>query len=180
MNYIDIILIVFLLLAAFNGFRRGLISEVASLAALVLGVWGAIEFSGVTSEFLRESLGWEANHMNLMAFILTFVAIVILVHLVASSLTKLVEVAMLGWANRITGLVFGVLKTAFILSILLLVFNKIDEEVHILSEETKINSQLYEPIRKFAPSVFPFISNWERDEKPGRKRNENRRIQDLV
>ncbi len=176
MNYIDIILIVFLLLAAFNGFRRGLISEVASLAALILGVWGAIEFSDLTYEFLRENMGWEANHMNLISFVITFVAIVILVHLVASSLTKLVEVAMLGWVNRITGLVFGVVKTAFILSILLLIFNKIDENVHILSEETKQNSQLYEPIRKFAPSVFPFISNWERDEQPKRRSNEIDRI----
>lgn len=172
MNYIDIILVIFLVLAAVNGFRKGLILEVASLAALILGVWGAIEFSDVTSEFLTENLGWEFNHMNLISFVITFVIIVILVHLVASSLSKLVEVAMLGWANRITGMVFGVVKTAFILSILLLIFNKIDEDVHIISTETKLNSQLYEPIRKFAPSVFPFISNWEKDEKPQRRRNE--------
>jgi membrane protein required for colicin V production len=62
--------------------------------------------------------------------------------------------------------VFGVAKTAFILSILLLIFNKIDEDVHILSQETKMNSQLYEPMRKFAPSVFPFISNWENEKRP--------------
>ncbi len=172
MNYIDIILVILLLLAAVNGFRRGLISEVASLAALVLGVWGAIEFSYITSEFLTETMGWEPGHLNIISFIITFIAIVILVHLVGSSLSKLVEAAMLGWANRITGLVFGVLKTAFILSILLLVFNKIDEEVHILSEETKMNSQLYEPIRKFAPSVFPFISNWEREKRPQRRSKE--------
>lgn len=168
MNYIDIILVIFLLLAAFNGFRRGLISEVASLAALILGVWGAIEFSYITTEFLTEDLRWDAANINIISFVVTFIVIVILVHLVAGSLTKLVEAAMLGWANRITGMVFGVVKTAFILSILLLVFNKIDEDVHILSEETKTNSQLYEPIRKFAPSVFPFISNWEREKKPQR------------
>lgn len=172
MNYIDLILILLLLFAAINGFRRGLISEIASLAALVLGVWGAIEFSYITSEFLTESMGWEINHLNLISFVITFIVIVILVHLVASSLSKLVEAAMLGWANRITGLVFGVVKTAFILSILLLIFNKIDEDVHILSQETKMNSQLYEPIRKFAPSVFPFISNWEREKKPQRRSKE--------
>ena len=166
MNYIDIILVLLLLFADFNGFRRGLISEVASLAALVLGVWGAIKFSYITSDFLTESMGWEPGHLNLISFVMTVIVIVILVNLVGSSLSKLVEAAMLGWANRITGLVFGVVKTAFILSILLLIFNKIDEEVHILSPETKMNSQLYEPIRKFAPSVFPFISNWEREKSP--------------
>lgn len=172
MNYIDIILIILLVLAAFNGFRRGLISEVASLAALVLGVWGAIEFSYITSEFLTETMGWEPDHLNIISFIITFVVIVILVNLVGSSLSKLVEVAMLGWANRITGLVFGVAKSAFILSILLLIFNKIDEDVHILSQEAKMNSQLYEPIRTFAPSVFPFISNWESEKRPQKRSKE--------
>jgi membrane protein required for colicin V production len=166
MNYIDIILIILLLLAAFNGFRKGLITEVASLAALVLGVWGAIEFSYITSEFLTEKMGWEPGNLNIISFIITFIVIVILVHLVGNSLSKLVEAAMLGWANRITGLIFGVAKTAFILSILLLIFNKIDEDVHILSQKTKMNSQLYEPMRKFAPSVFPFISNWENEKRP--------------
>src|SRR5690554_2041409 len=172
MNYIDIILVLFLLFAAINGFRKGLILEVASLAALILGVWGAIEFSYITTGFLTERMGVESNHLNLISFIVTFVIIVILVHLVGSSLSKLIEVAMLGWLNRITGLVFGFLKTAFILSILLLVFNKIDTEVHILSPETKAESQLYEPIRKFAPSVFPFINIWDRDRNPQKKKND--------
>ncbi len=171
MNYIDLILILILLFAAINGFRKGLISEVASLAALVLGVWGAIKFSYLTTEFLTESLGLETNYINLISFILTFIVIVILVHLVGSSLSKLVEVVMLGWLNRITGLVFGFLKTAFILSILLLIFNKIDNDIHILSQRDKAESQLYEPIRNFAPSVFPFISNWEGEKEPQKKQN---------
>ena len=172
MNYIDIILVLLLLFAAINGFRKGLILEVASLAALILGVWGAIEFSYITTGFLTDKMGVESDHLNLISFIVTFVVIVILVHLVGSSLSKLIEVAMLGWLNRITGLIFGFLKTAFILSILLLVFNKIDTEVHILSPETKAESQLYEPIRKFAPSVFPFINIWEQDRNPHKKKND--------
>lgn len=174
MNYIDIILVIMLLFAAINGFRRGLISEVASLAALILGVWGAIEFSYITTQFLTENMGIETEYLNLISFFVTFVVIVILVHLVGSSLSKLVEVAMLGWANRLTGMAFGFLKTAFILSILLLIFNKIDEDVHILSQKTKSDSQLYEPIRKFAPSVFPFIDAW------GKERNPEKRWNDFV
>ncbi len=172
MNYIDIILGLLLLFAVINGFRRGLISEVASLAALVFGVWGAIEFSYITSDFLTNNMGIDTDHLNLISFIVTFIVIVILIHLIASSLSKLLEVAMLGWLNRITGMVFGFLKTAFILSILLLVFNKIDNDVHILSQKAKSESRLYEPIRKFAPSVFPFIYNWEREKKHQKKSTE--------
>ena len=169
MNYIDIILAVLLFFSAISGFRNGFISELASLAALVLGVWGGIEFSYITTEFLTERMGIESDHLNLISFLVTFVVIVILVHLVANSLSKLIEVAMLGWVNKLTGLVFGFLKTAFILSILLLIFNKIDDDVHILSPQAKSQSRLYEPIRQFAPSVFPFINNWQTDENTQRK-----------
>ncbi len=172
MNYIDIVLALLLLFAAINGFRKGFISELASLAALVLGVWGGIEFSYITTDFLTNRLGLETNHLNLISFLVTFVVIVILVHLVANSLSKLLEVAMLGWANKITGLVFGFLKTAFILSILLLIFNKIDDDVHILSQETKSESRLYEPVRKFAPSVFPFINTWAQKGKLQQRKND--------
>jgi membrane protein required for colicin V production len=171
MNYIDIILALLLLFAAINGFKNGFVSELASLAALVLGVWGGIEFSYITTDFLINRLGIETNHLNLVSFLVTFVIIVILVHLVASSLSKLLEVAMLGWANKITGLVFGFFKTAFILSILLLVFNKIDDDVHILSPQTKSESKLYEPIRKLAPSVFPFIYTWQQKGDTQSRRN---------
>jgi membrane protein required for colicin V production len=172
MNYIDIILALLLLFAAINGFKNGFVSELASLAALILGVWGGIHFSYITTDFLINRLGIETNHLNLISFLVTFVVIVILVHLVANSLSKLLEVAMLGWANKLTGLVFGFLKTAFILSILLLIFNKIDDDVHILSQKTKSESRLYEPVRKFAPSVFPFINNWEQKEDLQRRKND--------
>jgi membrane protein required for colicin V production len=160
-----------LLFATINGYRKGFVSELASLAALVLGVWGGIEFSYITTEFLTVRLGIESSHLNLISFLVTFIVIVILVHLVANSLSKLIEVAMLGWVNKITGLVFGFLKTAFILSILLLIFDKIDADVHILSQKTKSESRLYEPIRKFAPTVFPFIYHWEKEEETQGRRN---------
>ncbi len=168
MNYIDIILLVLLFLAAINGFRKGLIAEVASLAALILGIWGAIKFSYVTSEFLVENFNIQTQHLNIISFVVTFIVIVILVHIVGSTINKLAETVMLGFVNKLAGLVFGVLRSALILSIILVVFDKIDEDVHILSESTKENSRMYEPIRSFAPSIFPFIEGWELDLKENR------------
>jgi membrane protein required for colicin V production len=161
MNYIDIILGLLLIFAAIGGFKNGLVAEIASLAALVLGIWGAIEFSYVTSEFLIENFNIKTDHLNIISFIVTFIVIVILVHIVGNVVSKMLEAVMLGFVNKLAGLVFGVLKAALILSIILVVFDKIDNDVHILPERTKQNSRMYEPIRSFAPSVFPFIDNWE-------------------
>lgn len=161
MNYIDIIFAILLVLAAIGGFKNGLVAEIASLAALVLGIWGAIEFSYITSEFLVENFSLKTNHLNIISFIVTFIVIVILVHIVGNVVSKMLDTVMLGFVNKLAGLVFGVLKSALILSVILVVFNKIDEDVHILPQDAKQNSRMYEPIRSFAPSIFPFIDNWE-------------------
>lgn len=161
MNYVDIILLILLVLSAINGFRKGLISEVASLAALILGIWGAIEFSYITTEFLVENLHLTTGYLNIISFVVTFVVIVILVHIVGNTVSKLAETVMLGFVNKLAGLVFAVLKSALILSIILVVFDKIDQDVKILPKETKSNSRMYEPIRSLAPSIFPFIENWD-------------------
>lgn len=169
MNYIDIILGILLLLAAINGFSKGLISEVASLAALILGLWGAIKFSYITTDFLIENFNMHTKHLNVISFVITFVVIVVLVHIIGNTVSKLAETVLLGFANKLAGLVFGVLKSALILSVILVVFDKIDDDVHILSREAKENSRMYEPIRSFAPSIFPFIEGWEIDLKDNPK-----------
>jgi membrane protein required for colicin V production len=173
MNYIDIVLGIILILAAINGFKKGLIAEVASLAALILGIWGAIKFSYITSEFLIENFNLKTDYLNLISFAVTFVVIVILVHVVSSAVNKLVETVMLGFVNKLAGVVFGILKSALILSIILVLFDKIDEDVHILSESAKENSRMYEPIRSFAPTIFPFIDVWEIDLKDKKTEKKN-------
>ncbi len=164
MNYIDIVLGILLILSAIGGFKKGLIVELASLAALILGIWGAIEFSYITSEFLVDNFDWKWDHLNVVSFIITFIVIVILVHIVGKTVTKLVETVMLGFVNKLAGLVFGFLKGAIILSIILVVFDKINEDVDILSDDTKAESRIYEPLKNFAPSIFPFINFWDEED----------------
>ncbi len=170
MNYIDIVLALILVLSGISGFRRGLIAELASLAALILGIWGAIEFSDVTTDFLVENFDWKSEHLNIISFIITFVVIVVLVHIVSGVVNKMVEAVMLGFLNRLAGLIFGIVKASLILSIVLVVFDKIDNDVEILSPELKSESRMYEPIRNLAPSLFPFIHSWE-DAEPSKSRS---------
>lgn len=161
MNYIDIILLVLLILSAIGGFKNGLIAEVVSLAALVFGIWGAIEFSYITADFLTEKLNLNTEHLNIISFIVTFVVIVILVHIVGNTINKMVEAVTLGFVNKLAGMVFAVLKSALILSIILLIFDRIDKDVKILPEKAKSESRMYEPIKNFAPSLLPFINFWD-------------------
>ena len=161
MNYIDLILGIILIIAAFQGFRQGFIVELASLAALVLGIWGAIRFSDWTADFITDITGYHSEYLSTIAFVVTFIAIVILVHILGKVLDTTVKAVALGFLNRLAGIIFGVLKTAVILSILLLLFEPIDENVHILPTRQKAESKIYEPMKQLVPTLFPFIKLWD-------------------
>ncbi len=155
MNYFDIVVGLILAFALFKGFKNGLIIELASLIALVLGLLGAIKFSDITAQFLSQYI--QSDYIGLMAFIATFILIVIGVHLVAKVVDKLVSAIALGPVNRILGALFSLLKYAFILSVLVAVINGFDRDSKLLSKDMKAKSFLYQPISSIAPLVFPYL-----------------------
>lgn len=166
MNYIDIILGLMLIFSVIGGFKNGLITEIASLAALIMGIWGAIHFSDITTELLIKYFDLKSDYLNIISFIVTFIVIVILVHIVGNVVNNMFDSGVLGIANKLGGMVFGLVRSILFLSIVLLVFDKIDNDVQIIPEETKAKSRMYEPIRNIAPSIFPFIDIWNDNQKP--------------
>jgi len=144
----------------FAGVPSWYLVEVASLAALVLGIWGAIRFSYITSDFIVENINYTSKHLGIISFIATFIIIVILVYMVGKAVDNLIKVAQLGFINRLAGLVFGFIKSALILSIVIMVFDSFDETIHIIPKKTKERSLVYEPIRKLVPTIFPFVKFW--------------------
>ena len=109
------------------GFRKGLILELASLAGLVLGIWGSMKFSNIVAGFLSQYLDASASLISLMAFLLTFLAIVIAVYLLAKLLDKTLKMAAMGLLIRISGAFFGLIKYALVLTVLLYAFEWLNQ-----------------------------------------------------
>ena len=154
MNYIDLILAVPLLWALYKGFTKGFIIEVASLIAIVLGIYGAVHFSYFISDFLK----LKSAYSSLISFAVTFLIIVIVIYILAKTLEKSINLLALGIANKLAGAFFGMLKVAFILSVLLIIINKIDSKAGIIPEKTKQGSLLYVPISSIAPFIIPKLN----------------------
>jgi membrane protein required for colicin V production len=161
MNYIDIILLILLLLSAINGFRKGFVEELAGLAALLLGIWAALHFSGLVAQLLAENFGFHNRYLHGISFLVTFIIVLILVNIIGAFVSTLVKAIHLGFLNQLAGLVFGIIKGALVLSVFLVLFNKLDEDVHLLSRDAKAGSRLFFPIKNFAPSIFPFLDFWD-------------------
>ena len=175
MNIIDIILLILLALGVIQGFRKGLIHEVATLAALILGIYGAIKFSDYTASLLIEHFELSGRYLPIISFAITFIAIVIAIHFLAGILDKLIKAIALGFVNRIFGAVFGILKTAFILSILIFLLNELNEKGHFLPEDKIEGSMLYGPVSGLFPFIFykMDLENIEIPRFKGKKEKEN-------
>ncbi len=155
MKYIDIILALPLVWGAIMGFKKGLILELASLVALFLGIYGALKFSGVTANFLKEDFGFQSEWIGLISFILTFVLIVITIYLLAKLLDKTLKIVALGLVNRLLGLFFGLVKYSLIVGCLLFFFDNLNSRFQLTKTDLKASSYLYEPIQM---SLLPFKS----------------------
>lgn len=159
MNFLDIIIFIPLIWGAFRGFKNGLVIEIASLAGLILGIYAAIHFSGYAAGFLSDNFNIGDTYLNIFAFILTFIVVVLVVYLIGKILEKLIDIIMLGFLNRIAGLLFGFLKWAFILSILIYVIHIFDEDdSFLIKEEWRQESLLYEPVKTVAPYILPRLN----------------------
>jgi len=64
----------------------------------------------------------------------------------------------LEFVNRLLGVVFSLLKMGFIISVIIVILNSIDERINFIEEETKQESILYKPMGKLAPAIFPIIT----------------------
>ncbi len=154
MNFLDIILGLLLIWGRFRGLSNGVFVAIASIIALIAGLYGAIHFSYITGDYLSNTMQWDYNYMNLIAFIITFILIVIVVSLAGKFLTKIADFAMLGLLNKIAGGLFGALKVAVILGALLIFMERSNRTLGFVKQETLDSSKLYEPIKEIGALVF--------------------------
>ena len=157
MGFLDIIVCALLVFAFYKGVVNGLFIELASLISLVLGIYFAVKFSSFMKEILMEYVKWNPNSIQIVAFILTFIVVVIAIHLLGKFLTGIANFAFLGWLNKLGGGFFRVLKTVLIVSIVFSLFEKINYNNYLAKQETLDKSIFFNPIQKIAGYIFPSI-----------------------
>jgi len=153
-NLLDIILLIPLLWFGYNGFKKGLIIEIASLAAFILGLYFAFYFSNFTAGYLKQFFNIEPKYMAAVSFIATFIGVVLIVLALAKLLEKFINILMLGFLNKLGGAVFGMLKGALFLSIIILAINYFDTGRTIIKPQAAKQSIFYEPVASLAPLLY--------------------------
>ncbi|MBS1621785.1 MAG: CvpA family protein [Bacteroidetes bacterium] len=142
---LDIIFIVVVIIAMVRGYQRGLIVGVFSFVALIVGLAAAIKLSTVVAGYFGKSTQISEQWLPLLSFALVFLVVVLLVHLAARIIEKSIQVVMLGWLNRLGGMVFNIALYVTVFSVVLFYV----EQMKLIQPET-VNQSL----------TYPFVHPW--------------------
>ena len=157
MNIIDIIILVCCIPALFHGFSKGFVSQAISLIALVLGVWLSFMFSVPFGDWLKSFADLPGTVLHIIAFALILTIVMLVLTLIGKAIEKVVKLAMLGWLNKLLGIVFALLKAVLIIGLVIIIFDAIYNLIPFVSSDTLNESVLYNPIKSIANTVFPFL-----------------------
>ena len=153
MNYLDIIIAIILLVFGWKGLRKGLIIEVVTLLAFGVGIYGAMHFSDFTAAHLQDFMEIQPQYLNTIAFVLTFIVLVVLVNLVGRLVKNIIKSLNLGFFDRLGGFLFGGLKGVLLCSTLVLVLNNL-QWIGFVKEEARQKSYLYPYVENTVPYLY--------------------------
>ena len=145
MNWLDVLILLPLLIGLVRGLMRGLISEIIAFVVVILGVLGSRFAAPSASKCLLQWFQWPEGVCDIVAYALIFLAIAILLSIAAKLLTRLLRAIHLGWANRLLGGLFGVLKHGIIVLFAVFVMDKTDEAFHWQENEPVVKTSVLYP-----------------------------------
>jgi len=154
MNFIDFLILVLLVLFVILGFRKGFIISLATVVALILGIYIAVHFSNYLDHFLLENLKPSRTWLPILSFSITFLLIVIGVFLIAKMMEKIVDVVGMGFLNHLGGAILGFIKGAILISILLFIATSIDPKEKWLTKQDKEGSLVYTHVAQVFPKLM--------------------------
>ena len=160
--FVDIIFAVLVVLAIIKGFQRGLIVGLFSLLAIIIGLAAAIKLSTVVAGYIGKAIKISDAWLPVVSFAVVFIIVVLLVRLGANLIQKTAEIAMLGWINRLGGILFYLAIYIVVFSVLLFYA----EQIKLLQPETAKESVTYSWVRPLGPKVidgFAYVVPFFRD-----------------
>jgi membrane protein required for colicin V production len=118
MNALDIVIGIILVFGLVRGIFRGLVEEISSIIGVFGGIYGAVFYYSDAATFLRRWIS-DTAYANILGFLIIFGLIFIVVSILGVLIKYLLNIASLGWFDRLCGAAFGAIKGVLIASVLL-------------------------------------------------------------
>ncbi|GAB2837612.1 CvpA family protein [Ferruginibacter profundus] len=147
---VDIVFAILMVLACIKGYQKGLIIALFSIVAFIIGLAAALKFSSIVAGWLGKNAKITAQWLPFLSFAIVFLAVVLLVNWGGKLIEKTFQMALLGWVNRLGGIVFYAALYIIIFSIFLFYA----ENIHLIKPETIQASQTYSFVQPWGPVVI--------------------------
>ena len=160
MATLDIILLCCFIPGIIRGLSKGFLEQALALAGIVLSVWAAFHFSSLVCTWLKPYVEVSETTLNVISFALILVAVSLLVFLVAKLLTKVAELAMLGWLDKTLGLVLALAVNALVIGVFIILFDTVNTKFSLVKPEVLDGSIVYTSLRDLSYIVFPYLKSF--------------------
>ena len=157
MNALDIIILLCFIPAIITGLKKGLVTQIFEIVSVIAGAWLSYRFSGLLCKYLAPYIETSEPILHIIAFVIIMIVAVLFFRLIGKGVETIVKLVLLGWLNKLLGVVFAILKVGLILGLVIIVFNTINAQVGLVKDEVLSSSVLYEPLKNAAYSVFPYF-----------------------
>jgi membrane protein required for colicin V production len=158
---IDILFFIAMSFAFYKGFTRGFIIAIFSVLGFIVGLAAALKLSATVAQKLS-TISDATKWLPMLSFGLVFIATVFAVNFLGKLLQKTFETLMLGWANKIA----GILLYAFLYAMIFSVFLFYAVQLHFFNDNAISTSSVYPFIGNLGPKVmniFGVIIPWFKD-----------------
>ncbi|MEN9301904.1 MAG: hypothetical protein RL264_333 [Bacteroidota bacterium] len=142
MEVIDLVLAVPLLYGTWTGFKKGLIMELFTILALVVGLYAAFHFSDKFSKYMEFAVE-DYSYLPAISFVVLFLLVGAMVFFGGKALEQVIKVAQLSPLNKAAGALIGLIKTMYIVACILVFLVALDKEEKVFTAKSKENSILY-------------------------------------
>ena len=147
---LDLLFAIAIVFAIFKGYRRGFIVGLFSLVAVIIGLAAAMKLSAVAASYIGQNVNVSKEWLPVLSFVVVFIIVVLLIRLAANAIDRTVEMVMLGWLNKLAGIVLYVIIYTIVFSVLLFYA----EQIKLLKPETVANSVTYSYVQPWGPKVI--------------------------
>lgn len=125
MNLFDILVVTVLAYGFIRGAFRGLVREVSSIVGVLGGFYAAFTYYPNVARLLSPLISHWVTHsayINILSYLAIFSTVVIVVSILAAIIKYLLNIAYLGWVDRVCGALFGVVKAGLVICVVFIVF----------------------------------------------------------
>ncbi|MBD8488363.1 CvpA family protein [Echinicola sp. CAU 1574] len=151
MGAIDIVILILLAIGAYSGYKQGLFIGILSIVAFIIGIVFAFKFMHWGAEILAERVESLSFMLPFVSFLIIFLIVTITLRILAYLVKKTLDLTILGTFDNFAGAVLGILKWAFMLSLLIWAAQSFGIEIPKKKLE---ESTLYDVLEPFAPMVI--------------------------